>query len=168
MINIGLSMGVDFRVFRENYLKAVNFEYPWFIPSFVSIPLPTWKRYREKLEKIVEKHRLIFPGFKRGMINYDTPTRPSSTYRDEWGCVWKYAVDGLQGIVVEAPLKDWSKLKDLKIPDPELGLPREGEPPIPWSDVEAFIDHVRSLGGLTIGFMPHGFLFLRLTYLRGY
>lgn len=161
-------MDVDFRIFRENYLKAVNFDYPWFIPSFVSIPPPTWRKYREKLEKIVEKHRLIFPGFRRGMINYDIPTRPSFTYKDEWGCVWRYTVDGLQGIVVEAPLKDWSKLKDLKIPDPELGLPREGEPPIPWSDVETLIGRVKSLGGLTIGFMPHGFLFLRLTYLRGY
>ncbi|MEM1871302.1 MAG: hypothetical protein QW517_09315, partial [Thermofilaceae archaeon] len=70
--------------------------------------------------------------------------------------MWKYTVDGLQGVVVKHPLSDWSKMKDFKPPDPEAGLPREGEPPIPWSEVEAFVKSIKEMGGLVVGFMPHG------------
>ena len=156
------------KTMRENYLRAARFNYPFFIPSFVSIPVSTWKRYGDKLAGIVEKHKLLFPWFRREMLNLEAYPKRPPTYRDEWGCVWRYTVDGLQGIVVENPLKDWSTIERFEPPDPELGLPREGEPPIPWSEVEAFTRSVKESGGLVVGFMPHGFLFLRLTYLRGY
>jgi len=160
--------GYDPQTMRDNYLRAAKFNYPYFIPSFVSIPLSTWRKYGEKLASVVEKHKLIFPWFRRELFNLDAfPKRPP-VYRDEWGCTWRYTVDGLQGIVVENPLKDWRELERFEPPDPDLGLPREGEPPIPWSEVEAFIRSVKGAGGLAVGFMPHGFLFLRLTYLRGY
>ncbi|MEM3549384.1 MAG: uroporphyrinogen decarboxylase family protein [Thermofilum sp.] len=50
----------------------------------------------------------------------------------------------------------------------ELGLPREGDYPIPWDIYENFMNRVKAFGGLTVGLMPHGVLFLRLAYLRGY
>ncbi|MEM3257995.1 MAG: uroporphyrinogen decarboxylase family protein [Thermoproteota archaeon] len=50
----------------------------------------------------------------------------------------------------------------------ELGLPREGDYPIPWDIYEKFMNRVKAFGGLTVGLMPHGVLFLRLAYLRGY
>lgn len=153
---------------RDNYLKAISFNCPSFIPCFVSIPFSTWKRYGEKLVSIVEKHKVIFPWFRREMVNSFFPPPKPPVYKDEWGCVWRFTTEGLQGIVVENPLKSWADFKKFKPPDPDLGLPREGEPPIPWSEVEAFIDNVKMSGGLVVGFMPHGFLFLRLTYIRGY
>lgn len=159
---------LDPKTMKDNYLRAVSFNYPFFIPSFVSIPLCTWRRYGDKLVRIVEKRKLLFPWFRKELLNLEAYPRRPPVYRDEWGCVWRYTVDGLQGIVVENPLKDWSMLERFKPPDPELGLPREGEPPIPWSEVEAFIRSVKESGGLAVGFMPHGFFFLRLTYLRGY
>ena len=160
--------GFDPKTMRDNYLRAVKFNYPHLIPSFVSIPLSTWKKYGEKLIKIVERRKLLFPWFKREMLNFEEFPRRPPIYKDEWGCTWKYAIDGLQGVVVENPLKDWKMMECFEPPDPDLGLPREGEPPIPWSEVEAFIRSVKEVGGLAVGFMPHGFFFLRLTYLRGY
>ncbi|MEM0024278.1 uroporphyrinogen decarboxylase family protein [Thermofilum sp.] len=159
---------VDPRFMRDNYLRAIEFRSPTYIPCFVSIPLPTWRRHGEKLIRIVKKHRLLFPWFDENQLRSQKPAGKPPVFRDEWGCVWKFTVDGLQGIVVKHPLSDWSRMKDFKPPDPEAGLPREGEPPIPWSEVEAFVEGFRGMGGLVVGFMPHGFFFLRLTYLRGY
>ncbi len=122
----------------------------------------------DKLARIVERHRLVFPWFRAEQFGIESLPAKPPVFEDEWGCVWRFPTDGLQGIVVKHPLCDWRKLKDFRPPDPEVGLPREGEPPLPWDEVEAFIESVKSVGGLTVGFMPHGFLFLRLTYLRGY
>lgn len=158
----------DPRFVRDNYLRAIEFKFPSYIPCFISIPPPTWKKYGEKLVQVAKKHRLFFPWFDEDQLRLQASGKKPPLFRDEWGCVWRFTVDGLQGIVVKHPLSDWSKLKHFKPPDPEAGLPREGEPPIPWSDVEAFVKGVREMGGLVVGFMPHGFLFLRLTYLRGY
>lgn len=158
----------DPRFMRDNYLRAVEFRLPSFIPCFVSIPPPTWKKHGENLVRVVKKHRLLFPWFSEDQLRSQVLARKPTVFKDEWDCVWKFTLDGLQGIVVKNPLSDWGKLKDFKPPDPEAGLPREGEPPVPWSDVEAFVKGVKEMGGLLVGFMPHGFFFLRLTYLRGY
>lgn len=158
---------MDPRFMRDNYLRAIEFHSPSYIPCFVSIPPPTWKKYGENLVKVIRKHHLLFPWFREDQPHEQNVRKPR-VYKDEWGCVWRFTVDGLQGVVVKNPLSDWKVLKSFKPPDPEAGLPREGEPPIPWSEVEAFIRRIREMGGLTVGFMPHGFFFLRLTYLRGY
>lgn len=163
-----VSMELTPQFIRENYYRAVEFRYPLFIPSFVSIPVPTWRKYGEKLSRLVEKHRLLFPWFNREFFDVQKLPRKPSVFKDEWGCVWRFPIDGLQGIVVKHPIDEWEKLKSFKAPDPDLGLPREGEPPISWDEVESFIRSVKDVGGLAVGFMPHGFLFLRLTYLRGY
>lgn len=161
-------MDLSPRAIRENYLRAVSFNHPAYIPCIVFFPLPTWRRHGRKLEKLVESHRILFPGFRRGSINYAAPSARPPVYRDEWGCLWRFTADGLQGIVVESPLRDWRRLPGFRPPDPELGLPREGEPPIPWDHFEEFVRSTRSAGGLTVGFVHHGFLVLRLSYLRGY
>ena len=48
----------------ENYLKAVNFENPEWIPCRVSLMPATWRKYREALEEVVLRHPEI-PDYKR-------------------------------------------------------------------------------------------------------
>lgn len=156
--------------FKVNYIKTIKFAQPSYIPAIVSILPSTWNKYREDLENLVLKHELIFPGFRKGIINYSDfgVYRKGNILVDEWGCVWKFPVDGLQGIVIKHPLEDWKNFEHFKTPDVKLGLPREGDYPIPWDIYESLVSRIKALGGLTVGFMPHGLLFLRLTYLRGY
>ncbi|MGC8871201.1 MAG: uroporphyrinogen decarboxylase family protein [Brevinematia bacterium] len=156
--------------FRANYIRAIKFNQPLYIPAIVSILPSTWSKYRENLENLILKHELIFPGFRKGIINYDDfgVYRAGNILVDEWGCVWKFSTDGLQGIVVKHPLEDWKNFEHFKPPDIKLGLPREGDYPIPWDIYEHLMSRVKALGGLTVGLMPHGVLFLRLAYLRGY
>jgi len=43
------------------------------------------------LEDLVLRYPLIFPGFKRGSLNFDSfgpAYREGERYTDNWGCVW--------------------------------------------------------------------------------
>lgn len=158
------------KIIRDNYLRTIEMRYPDFIPCTVYALQAAWAKYREKLEDIFLKHPLLFPGFKKGMIKFDDfgIRRKGNVYVDEWGCVWKFLQDGMQGQVVKHPLDSWDKLRELKIPDPERGLPTEGGPPISWNSIEESVKKAKEIGALVVVGMPHGFFFQRLYYLRGF
>lgn len=154
----------------ENFLRAAEFRYPKWIPARVGIMPATWRRHREELEKIVLEHPKVFPEFKPGSINFDSllagPTYRKGKVRDNWGCVWQNIQEGLNAIVVEHPLSDWSALESYNPPDPE----REGDfDPLPdWNEVRKRFEEEKEGGRLAVGGMPHGFMFMRLFYLRGF
>jgi hypothetical protein len=135
------AMRVELPITREeNYFRAIEFRHPEWIPVRVSLLPATWMHYREALEEIVLRHPLIFGEYKKGSKNFD---EVSGTYRagehvDEWGCVWKNIRDGLEAFVVYHPLEDWDALERYRPPEPNADS------------------------------LPHGFMFLRLTYLRGF
>ena len=132
--------------------------------------MATWRKYRERLEELILKYKKLFPDFRRGTIDYDDlgVRHKGNIFIDEWGCVWKFEADGLQGQVVKHPLENWNLLNKLKIPDPEEGLPVEGGPMVPWSLVEKRVKETKARGGLVVVGLPHGFFFQRLYYLRGF
>ena len=160
----------DPKFIRENYLRTIEFREPWFIPCGVYALQATWAKYREKLEEIFLRHPKLFPWFKKGSVKFDDfgIRRKGNVYVDEWGCVWKFSADGMQGQVVEHPLSDWSKLKELKVPDPDKGLPVEGGPFIPWDRVKESVKKAKERGALVVVGIGHGFFFQRLYYLRGF
>ena len=45
---------------RENFLRTVEFRRPEWIPCEVEFMYTTWRKYKEKLEKIILKHPTIF------------------------------------------------------------------------------------------------------------
>lgn len=157
---------------RENYLRSVEFREPEYIPCRITIMWPLWNTYREKLEEIVLKHPILFPGFKPGSVKYgDKPgvLRANRTIRDPFGCIWSFNIEGFQGQVVQHPLEKWENLKSYELPDPEKGVPVEGaEKPIPWDTIYSGLDRAREEGNLVVASMPHGFFFQRLYYLRGF
>jgi len=160
----------DPRKARENYLRTLEMRYPDWIPVSVGVLQAAWHKYREKLEEIFSRHKLIFANFKKGTVCFDCfgVRRKGTLLTDEWGCVWRFEVDGLAGQVVRNPLKDWSRLGRFEPPDPELGLPSEGNPMISWEAVEEAIANRKQEGALVAASMPHGFMFMRLHYLRGF
>jgi len=156
---------------RENFLRAVEFKRPEFIPCRLSVSWPVWNIYRERLEDLASNHPLVFRGFKRGSIEYCREPRilrSGRTFTDPFGCVWAFPIQGLQGQVVKHPLNDWSMFKDYQLPDPEDGLPVEGGGLIAWSRVYEGLEKAREADEPLIGNMPHGFFFQRLYYLRGF
>ena len=160
----------DPRKRRENFLKAVEFKKPWWIPCRVGFSMATWSKYRNKLGELLLRHPKIFPEFKKGSIRFDEfgIRRKGNIFIDEWGCVWKFSINGLQGQVVKHPLKDWKALNKLKVPDPDAGLPREGDTIVSWDRVREHVERAKKRGDLVIVGMPHGFFFQRLYYLRGF
>ncbi|HOQ67624.1 MAG TPA: uroporphyrinogen decarboxylase family protein [Candidatus Atribacteria bacterium] len=153
----------------ENYLKAVNFENPEWIPCRVSLMPATWRKYREALEEVVLRHPKIFPDYKKGSINFDAIADPGykrGRFTDSWGCVWENVEEGLEGMVVVHPLKDWKNLESYIPPDPLI----QGERgrPADWERLREVFREKKLNGELASGGLPHGFMYMRLYYLRGF
>ena len=120
-------------------IQAMNFNNPEYIPVRVSLLPATWKKYREKLEELVKRHPIIFGENQPEKRNYD---EVRGTYT--------------KGKHVDAWGCVWENIA-------------EGMEAIVTEHPLSDRDDVNSLKAPEedIGF-PHGFMFLRLTDLRGY
>ena len=155
---------------RENFIRNVRMAGPEYMPCSVVISMASWDQWRGQMEEVVMRHPVIFPDYKKGQYDWDNlPYGPGrhkgERLRDAWGCVWQCAVSGLEGIAVEHPLDDWSKLQNWQAPDPLKTGDRE---PVDWDAVRRNIADAKARGELTSGGLPHGFFLMRLTYLRGF
>jgi len=125
---------------QENYRRAIEFRHPAWIPSRVSLMPATWRRHRNALEELVLRHPLIFPDFKPGSVNYDSVPRDSYD-AGRWTDPWGCVWENV------AP-----GLEGIVVESPLTN--REDvwtfEPPPPGAG------------------LPHGFMFMRLYYLRGF
>lgn len=151
--------------YRENYLRVVEFRNPEWIPCAMGFLPAVWKKYRERLEKIVLDHPLIFPGYKKGDKDFDEmpPGFKMGYFRDNWGCLWHTIKEGAEGRVVQHPLTDWKALDTYQPPD-FLTKTDRGERN--WDEVKRSIEEQKKKGLLTQG--SGGELFTRLYYLRGF
>ncbi|MGQ9732569.1 MAG: uroporphyrinogen decarboxylase family protein [Candidatus Zipacnadales bacterium] len=155
---------------RENYLRNARFEGPEWMPCTVVISGATWNQLREELEEVCARHPTIFPGFERGRQDFSklvfaNAYRANETFTDNWGCVWESAIDGIEGIVKEHPLADWSALETWSPPDP---MTQGDRGPVDWPRQLEEVRKAKAGGHLTRGGLPHGYLFMRLYYLRGF
>jgi uroporphyrinogen decarboxylase len=154
---------------RENYLRAVQFQHPEWIPCGVGFAPAVWQRYREDLERIMLDHPRLFPDYQAGSACFydEMPVvyRQGEYYRDNWGCLWYNAHAGLEGQVVESPLADWSRFADYQPPDPLVDNER-GEEKKDWDQIRADCEKARAEGRLVGGNGER--LFDRLYFLRGF
>jgi len=153
----------------ENFLKVVDFRYPDWIPCSVGILPATWRKYREALEEIVLRHPRLFPNFKKGSIDFDAVYDPGyrrGRFTDSWGCVWENIEEGMEGIVVGHPLEDWSALENYKVPDPLVQWDRGPAPD--WEELRKRFERIKAEGNLAWGGLPHGAMYMRIYYLRGF
>lgn len=151
---------------RENYLRALEFRYPKWIPCSVGFSMANWHRYRERLEDVIVRHPLIFGPYKKGSTNFDDlpPVyREREYFRDNWGCLWYNIQGGLEGRIVEHPLTDWKALDVYRLPD-FLTKTERGERD--WEKIKRYVEERRKEGLLTVGDGER--LFDRLYFLRGF
>jgi len=150
---------------RGNYLKAIEFRYPEWIPCSVEVSPAAWKRHRERLEEVVARHPSIFGQYEGGSRDFDEmpPVYRIGEYADNWGCVWYNIQEGIEGQVVKHPLGDWSALDGYKPPD-FLSKTERGDRN--WGEIARGVKGRRGNGLLTVGDGER--LFDRLYFLRGF
>ncbi|MEI6499917.1 MAG: uroporphyrinogen decarboxylase family protein [Armatimonadota bacterium] len=152
---------------RENWLRAIEFRTPEWIPAYVGFAPIVWKIYRNDLERVMLDHPRLFSGFEAGHSDFYDQMSPYHTQgvitTDNWGCVWHNEQEGLEGLVVQSPLADWAALETYQPPDVET-LDERG--PRDWGEVERDFARAREAGGLLTGNGER--LFDRLYFLRGF
>jgi len=123
---------------HDDRIKALRFEYPERIPISANFLPAAWMKYREALEEITDRHPYLF-GPKNASRDFDAV---SGTY--------------IEGEHVDAWGCVWSNL--------QTGMESivTGHP-VPTREAV----HNLKQPSVDIGF-PHGFMFLRLTDLRGF
>ncbi len=157
-----------------NYLKTIYFDHPEWTPCSIGFLPATWMEHRQSLEDLVLEHPRVFPGFRKGSVDFDCKTMWNPLYElgrhtDCWGTVWNNIARGLDSQVEVEPLADWSAFDawKQKLPDPLT----DGEwgPRPSWDDVKKGFDDAGKSGGLAGGGgLMHGHFFMRLYYLRGF
>ena len=155
---------------RDNYLRNASFEYPERMPLILSISNASRDQWRGELEDVMARHPRIWPGFEKGKRDWDTfDFGPAHTkgvpFKDAWGCVWETSVNGIEGVVTQAPLASWDNWDSWQPPDP---LIMDDRHPADWDAIRRGVQAARDRGDLTEGGLAHGFLFMRLTYVRGF
>lgn len=155
---------------KENYLRNARFQGPEWIPSQVIINDASWDQYQKDLEQVCIRFPEFFPHVRPGWRDYNNyrfspACRKNEPFIDAWGCRWETCQNGIEGVVTNIVLNDWDKLEDFRVPDAneqfDRGLAQ-------WDKIRNQIDEAKRFGEMTIGGVPHGFLFLRIIYLRGF
>ena len=99
---------------RENWLRAIEYRTPEWIPCWVQLAPIAWKHYTHALEDLVAAHPLVFPGFTAGAIKdfsrMPVGYRKGEVMTDKWGCQRLCLEDGIAGQAVSHPLEEWSAL----------------------------------------------------------
>ncbi len=156
--------------YRENYLRNASFQNPEYTPVNIYISNASWDQWREEMEDVVARHPRLWPDFQKGQRDWDHfDFGPAHTkgvpFTDAWGCVWESHVNGLEGQVTHAPLASWGNWDTWQPPDP---LKTADRGPMDWDQVRRDIKARKARGELCEGGLPHGFFYMRLTYLRGF
>ncbi len=156
---------------RDNYLRAATFQRPQWIPCSVLISPASWIELREAAEEVALRHPRLFPGFRKGSVDFDNlPIPPYERvgvrHRDAWGCIWQTHIEGLTGEVINSPLADWDDLAAFPQPDP-LTSNDQNNPP-DWNTLAHRMQEARQKGQVASGGLPHGWFLMRLWYLRGF
>lgn len=169
--------------YRENYLRSARFSYPKYIPATIAPFYAVWNTYRWRLEGIVQKYPILFPYYDpRDIVYSELQGIPYTNVIkiDAFNRIWRTRIKGYIGEVIRSPLDDWSRLKDFRLPDSEAGVPTESgeinfltkpaeiKAIVPWNDIFYSMERAKESGRVITAWLPHGFLFLRLAYLRGW
>jgi uroporphyrinogen decarboxylase len=154
----------------RNFLKAIHFEHPDYIPMTFHVNDACYNSYpQEALFDLMEEHRFLFPDFVRPpspyLPSYLPNARAGRPYTDGFGCVWSTLVDGITGAVKQHPLEDWDAFASYSLPDPEKN---NGLMPVDWKEEKRKALAEKEAGHVVYGGLRHGHTFLQLCDLRGY
>jgi hypothetical protein len=124
----------------DDRMKAMDFDHPEYIPVSVGILPAVWIKRRETLDELVARHPAIFGPYEPGRRNFDAVggTYVAGEHVDRWGCVWSNIAHGMEAYVTGHPLPTRESVRTFRAPD------------------------------VVDGSFPHGFMWLRLSDLRGF
>ena len=141
---------------RERFQRKMSLNGEPTVCCRIDITYPVWQAYGERLGWL--------EGFSEHIHHVGIERRSSrpanSEETDRWGCHWVYPLEALDGACTTHPVAAWSDLARYRTPDPEEFANWECE----RGRVAALHEQGKPAGGGT----DHGFIFLRLTYLRGF
>jgi len=140
---------------KERFLKQMELDGEPEVRSHVSITYPVFKEFGEKLDGL----RDFSPHVQVG-IGREPGRQANSEETDRWGCHWVYPLESLDGLCVKHPVASWEDLPNYQPPDPEEYTD--------WEQARKNGAQAKAEGRLFGGGTDHGFIFLRLTYLRGF
>ena len=154
----------------KNYLKAVRFESPDYIPMTFAINAACWNSYpQEELVNLMEAHPFLFPNFKRPTLpfvpDYSVVARKDQPYTDDFGCVWTTAENGITGTVTKHPIAEWKDFANYQAPDPSRCM---GIGPMDWDETGRRFAAAKKRGDFISAGLRHGHTFLQLCDIRGY
>ncbi len=154
---------------KEDWLKVVEFRNDGTvpIPCRASVSDGTWMEHGRAMEGLMLRHPEVF-GDHTPRTDWDELEKGLGVpkpYTDPWGCEWDHALPGVTGQVVGHPLEDWESLREYQAPDPMLD--GDGKP-VDWDGMRRRLEEKRARGEIVYHGFDHGFLFMRLYYLRGF
>lgn len=156
--------------YKENYLRAVRFERPDYIPMTFHINASCWQAYpQDFLCEQMKRHPLLFTECEIPKLPYvpdfANVARKNTPYTDDFGCLWSTTVDGITGTVVKHPLEDWETFDAFRraIPNPDVCC---GIGPVDWEKTK--MEFAKTPNNLHVGGLRHGHTFLQLCDIRGY
>lgn len=140
---------------REKYYKNMALDGDPHVRSHISITYPVWKQYGERLDWLEKFSPHVGVGISRS-VGRET----NSEVTDGWGCRWIYPLEALDGICIGHPIPSMDDLDSYQPPDPDKFTD--------WKQAKINAENTKSNDGVVHGGTDHGFIFLRLTYLRGF
>jgi len=140
---------------KERFLKETDLDGDPIVRSHIHIWYQVWQENKEKLKWIENFSPYVTIGMDR------QPSRPAGSEAiDVWGCKWIYPIESHDGQVIGHPIANWSDLKNYTPPDPNKFTD--------WKQAKQNVEKAKLEGRVVHGGTDHGFIFLRLTYLRGF
>jgi hypothetical protein len=78
---------------REKKLRVIDINGCEWIPCRLGVFPTAWSKYREKLEELLAKHSRLFPGFKKGSVDFLARVKGKEVlYAFE--CLWRFNIRG--------------------------------------------------------------------------
>lgn len=146
--HLDMDRSSDFRLFVQNQGSG-------FVPCRVAINPTIWDDDPLFFESLVEENPQV------GITMSRNTERIREFFRDDqWGCAWHYPGKYLDGQVIKHPLENWDKLGCYRLPSAEQY--------VDWKETEQAVIVQKQTGRTVWGHVEHGFLYLRLSYLRGF
>jgi len=140
---------------REIFLKNMELQGDGSVHSSIGITYPLWQKYGERLDWLEKFSSYVSVGIARS-----SNRAANSEETDRWGCHWIYPLESLDGQCIGHPVASWSDLAAYQPPNPDDF--------IDWKQTKINLENAKSQGNTAQGYTDHGFIYLRLTYMRGF
>jgi uroporphyrinogen decarboxylase len=125
---------------KDTLYKMMKYDYPTEIPFSTWVTPAAWFKYGEDMFAFARQNSdfIHMPESLNEVRRNMAATYNAGKHTDNWGCVWENTVEGTESLVTGHPLKERRDIHSFSAPE------------------------------TLAGYLPHGFMYLRLLDLRGF